>query len=62
MGWKHAVATRLFSRQFVQAVKTEAQVQAARLRALAPSNHEDSKLILMVHVSEECTALVFEYP
>lgn len=38
MGWKHTIATRLFSRQFVQAVKSEAQVQAARLRALTPSN------------------------
>ena len=38
MGWKHSVATRLFSRQFVQALKTEAQVQAARLRCLTPEN------------------------
>ena len=38
MGWKHTVATRLFSRQFVQAVKSEAQMQAARLRALTPAN------------------------
>ena len=38
MGWKHTVATGLFSRQFVQALKNEAQVQAARARALAPSN------------------------
>jgi predicted SAM-dependent methyltransferase len=38
MGWKHSVATRLFSRQFVQAIKSEAHVQAARLRARAPSN------------------------
>ena len=38
MGWKHTLATRLFSRQFVQAVKSEVHVQAARLRALAPSN------------------------
>ena len=38
MGWKHAVATRLFSRQFVQALKSEASVQAARLRCLTPEN------------------------
>ena len=38
MGWKHTVATRLFSRQFVQAVKSEVQVQAARLRCLTPEN------------------------
>jgi predicted SAM-dependent methyltransferase len=38
MGWKHRVATGLFSRQFVQALKSEAQVQAARAKALAPSN------------------------
>jgi len=38
MGWKHTVATRLFSRQFVQALKNEAQVQAARLRCLTPAN------------------------
>ena len=38
MGWKHSLATRLFSRQFVQAVKSEAQVQAARLRCLTPDN------------------------
>jgi len=38
MGWKHTVATGLFSRQFVQALKSEAQVQAARARALAPAN------------------------
>jgi predicted SAM-dependent methyltransferase len=38
MGWKHTLATRLFSLQFVQAVKNEAHVQAARLRALTPAN------------------------
>jgi predicted SAM-dependent methyltransferase len=38
MGWKHSVATGLFSRQFVQALKSEAQVQAARLRCLTPDN------------------------
>ena len=38
MGWKHTVATRLFSRQFVQAVKSEAHMQAARLRCLTPDN------------------------
>ena len=38
MGWKQTLATGLFSRQFVQAVKSEAQVQAARLRALTPAN------------------------
>lgn len=38
MGWKHTVATGLFSRQFVQALKSEAQVQAARARALTPAN------------------------
>lgn len=38
MGWKHALATRLFSRQFVQALKNEAHVQGARLRCLTPTN------------------------
>lgn len=38
MGWKHSVATRLFSRQFVQALKSEAQMQLARARCLAPDN------------------------
>jgi len=38
MGWKHSVATGIFSRQFVQALKSEAQVQAARAKALAPRN------------------------
>ena len=38
MGWKHAVATRVFSRGFVQALKSEAQVQAARARCLTPEN------------------------
>jgi predicted SAM-dependent methyltransferase len=38
MGWKHTIATRVFSRGFVQALKTEAQVQAARLRCLTPEN------------------------
>ena len=38
MGWKHRLATGIFSRQFVQALKSEAQVQGARLRCLTPSN------------------------
>lgn len=38
MGWKHTLATRAFSRQFVQALKSEAHVQAARLRCLTPDN------------------------
>jgi predicted SAM-dependent methyltransferase len=38
MGWKHRVATGVFSGQFVQALKSEAHVQAARLRCLTPSN------------------------
>ena len=38
MGWKHRVATGVFSRQFVQALKNEARVQAARLRCLTPEN------------------------
>jgi len=38
MGWRHRLATRIFSRQFVQALKSEASVQAARLRCLTPSN------------------------
>jgi predicted SAM-dependent methyltransferase len=38
MGWKHRVATGVFSRHFVQAVKNEAHVQAARLRCLTPTN------------------------
>jgi predicted SAM-dependent methyltransferase len=38
MGWKHAVATRVFSRQFVQALRGEARMQLARLRCLAPGN------------------------
>src|SRR5215204_2336334 len=38
MGWKHRVATGLFSRQFVQALKSEAAMQAARLRCLTPAN------------------------
>ena len=38
MGWKHRVATGIFSRQFVQALKSEAHVQAARLRCLTPEN------------------------
>jgi len=38
MGWKHRLATRIFSRQFVQALKSEARVQAARARCLTPAN------------------------
>jgi predicted SAM-dependent methyltransferase len=38
MGWKHTLATGVFSRHFVQALKSEASVQAARLRCLTPSN------------------------
>ena len=38
MGWKHRLATGVFSRHFVQALKREARVQAARLRCLTPSN------------------------
>jgi predicted SAM-dependent methyltransferase len=38
MGWKHTVATGVFSRQFVQALKSEAAVQAARFRCLTPEN------------------------
>ena len=38
MGWKHTLATGVFSRQFVQALKSEAHVQAARLRCLTPAN------------------------
>lgn len=38
MGWKHSLATRIFSRQFVQALRGEARVQIARLRCLAPAN------------------------
>jgi len=38
MGWKHSIATRLFSRQFVQALRSESQMQSARLRCLAPAN------------------------
>lgn len=38
MGWKHTIATRIFSRQFVQALRSEGQMQAARLRCLAPEN------------------------
>jgi len=38
MGWKHRVATGLFSTQFVEALKSEAAVQAARLRCLTPAN------------------------
>ena len=38
MGWKYTVATGVFSRQFVQSLKSEAQVQAARLRCLTPMN------------------------
>ena len=38
MGWKHTVATELFSRQFVQAVKSEMAVQVARVRCLTPEN------------------------
>lgn len=45
MGWKHTLATRLFSRQFVQAVKSEAQMQAARLRALTPANRRRARAL-----------------
>jgi predicted SAM-dependent methyltransferase len=38
MGWKHDVATRLFSRQFVQAVRSELAVQVARARCHLPDN------------------------
>lgn len=38
MGWKHTVGTRIFSRQFVQALRSEARMQAARLRCLTPAN------------------------
>ena len=38
MGWKHDVATRLFSRQFVQAVRSELAVQVARARCHVPDN------------------------
>jgi predicted SAM-dependent methyltransferase len=38
MGWKHAVATRLFSRQFVQAMRSELAMQGARARCLLPGN------------------------
>jgi len=49
MGWKHTVATRLFSRQFVQAVKSEAQMQAARLRCLTPDNRRRVRAVRHVH-------------
>lgn len=45
MGWKHTLATRIFSRQFVQAVKSEAQVQAARLRCLTPGNRRRARAL-----------------
>jgi predicted SAM-dependent methyltransferase len=38
MGWKHTVATELFSRQFVQSFKSELQVQIARVKCLTPDN------------------------
>ena len=38
MGWKHTVATRLFSRQFVQTLRGELAVQAARAKCLLPAN------------------------
>jgi predicted SAM-dependent methyltransferase len=38
MGWKYTVATRIFSRQFVQAIRSEAQMQSARLHCLTPAN------------------------
>jgi predicted SAM-dependent methyltransferase len=38
MGWKHTVATRLFSRQFVQAVRSELALQTARARCFLPEN------------------------
>lgn len=38
MGWKHALATRAFSRQFVQALRSELAVQAARAKCLLPDN------------------------
>jgi len=40
MGWKHDVATRLFSRQFVQAVRSELAVQVARARCHVPGNRQ----------------------
>ena len=38
MGWKHTVATRLFSRHFVQATRSELAVQAARAKCMLPAN------------------------
>ena len=38
MGWKHTLATRLFSRQFVQTLRGELAVQAARAKCLRPAN------------------------
>jgi predicted SAM-dependent methyltransferase len=38
MGWKHTIATRMFSRQFVQALRNEAAMQSARARCLSPAN------------------------
>jgi predicted SAM-dependent methyltransferase len=49
MGWKHTVATRLFSRQFVQALKSEAHVQAARLRCLTPDNQRRVRALRHAH-------------
>lgn len=49
MGWKHSVATGVFSRQFVQALKSEAQVQAARLRCLTPANRRRVRQLRDAH-------------
>lgn len=38
MGWKHTLATRVFSRHFVQALRNESAVQAARAKCLLPQN------------------------
>lgn len=38
MGWKYSVATRIFSRQFVEALRTEAHVQRARVLCAWPAN------------------------
>ena len=49
MGWKHRVATGVFSRQFVQALKNEARVQAARLRCLTPENRRRVRALRHAH-------------
>ena len=49
MDWKHRVATGVFSRQFVQALKNEARVQAARLRCLTPENRRRVRALRHAH-------------